>query len=228
MCLFLLHQDHLHSTLRLWEICISNVFLSCWIPKNPASSGLPSCTYLRAQRGCWNTDRDFWVRKSHQVCLLPSTCHQTRVGVCFLFFFFSNRTSSRHLIFPDQWQSGSCFLFPDALSVVAFFQSASRCCYLFLWFPAHCLLSWTPASSLSWPPPTRKMPKVHSDYTHSQGLFCASAECAHIWRWKEKKVNTRNAPTIPGKSSQLIARCCWSLADSCISLCREKKCSLWP
>lgn len=109
ICLFLpnrwpvSYRDDLHSTLHL--LCSAIAVPSFLTTGIYGSSGLPSCTYFITQEACWDTNRDFLVRKPSQVCLLPAAWPQG------LFFFF-NRTFSALLIFPDPWQSGSCFLFP--------------------------------------------------------------------------------------------------------------------
>lgn len=62
-------------------------------------------------------------------------------------FFFFNRTfflvelSLGSRSFQICGNLGPVFSSPDALSVVAFFQSVSRCCCLFILFPAHFILS---------------------------------------------------------------------------------------
>lgn len=38
---------------------------------------------------------------------------------------------------PISGKLGPIFFFPDALPVVVFFQSISRCCYLIVFFPTH-------------------------------------------------------------------------------------------
>lgn len=62
-----------------------------------------------------------WLRKHAEIQIELSWSGSKAKFVCFLvhvirpqglFFFFFNRTFSRLLIFPDLWQSGSCFPFP--------------------------------------------------------------------------------------------------------------------
>lgn len=104
------------------------------------SSGLPSCIYLMAQRACWNTGKHFLIRKPCQICLLPDACHQAMES-----FFSLTELCLGSQSFQICDNLGSVFSPPNTLSVVAFFQSISRCGCIFVLFPSHCILSWTSA-----------------------------------------------------------------------------------
>lgn len=79
---------------------------------------------------------------------------------------------------------GPVFSSPDALSIVAFFQSVSRCCFVFILFPAHFILYWTSAQFPSMPPPhssstpSRWILEICCNYSKFSLLFHAPAESA--------------------------------------------------
>lgn len=129
------------STQLCMFLCFATAVPSFLPTGIPGSSGFPFCTYFIAQKACLNTDRDLLVRKSTQVCLLPNACHQAiRV---FGFVLFLKELSLGSWSFQICGNLGPVFSSPDALSVVAFFQSISRCRCLFILFPAHFILPWT-------------------------------------------------------------------------------------
>lgn len=150
--------------------------------------------------------------------------------VCFVF----NRTFSRLLIFPDLWQSGSCFLFP---------RCTFCCCLFSINFQMSLLIHFI--SSTFYPflnfciilSHDTFLLLFHSIQMDSRNLLqlhkillafpcpnwgCPSSECErNDWSAGGTLLNG-----LPADSQMLLRSEVW--ADYCIKVYREEECSLGP
>ena len=137
---------------------------------------LPSCADFTTESVLRYRQR-FLGQEAKQLCLLLGAQPQ---GLLLLFFFFLNRTFSSLQVFPDSWQSGSCFLFTRCiLSCCLFsinFQMLSHILFIFSTvYPSlnFCIIPFHttfPASSSS---PSRRIPETCCNYTKMQlALSC--------------------------------------------------------
>lgn len=158
-----------HETLRLFVDVDSAVpsFLT------QGNFCLSWTNFLPIFYGSENTLR--FLRETKLLCFLVRVPRPQ--GLLLLLLLFVVELSLRPNL-PIHGKLGPIFFFPDALPVVVFFQSISRCCYLIVFFPAHFILFWTSVPfpfmppSRSSPTPARQAPKSCGSATKLSWFRC--------------------------------------------------------